>query len=258
MGASGQGICWEDDFCRQLVDSERFVIRFDNRDTGLTTCFDFEKQPYTLMDMAADAVGILDAYGLESAHVVGISMGGMIGQVLAIEQPRRIRSLTSIISSPVTSITSGDTGLPPPSPEFIAKMLALSSESPATSRDDYIEDYVTGTEMLAGSLEPFDREAMRRIGALEVDRATHYAARSNHGLAIESTEPGDRRLQLRKLDVPTLVIHGAEDPILALPHGVATAEAIPGAKLLTIEKLGHEMPRSAWPAVIPAILDHTR
>ena len=255
-GAASQGIGWEEAFCQQLADGANFVIRFDHQDTGRTTCVDYERQPYTLNDMASYTLGILDAYGLKSAHMVGISMGGMIAQILAINDGKRVRTLTSIMSSPVMNIIENE-DLPPPSADFMDKMTALTSGSPAVTIEVQIEELVDGYEILAGSLEPFDRDEYRIRATREITRANNYAARLNHEYAMAATEPKDRRSQLANLDIPTLVIHGTEDPIIGLRHDKATADAIPGAELLVVEKLGHEMPRTAWPIVLPALLNHT-
>ena len=262
MGASLQGIYWEDDFCRQLVDGGRFVIRYDNRDTGRSSCFDFAKQPYTIRDMATDALGILDAYGIDAAHIAGMSMGGMIGQTLAIEHRQRVKTLTSMMSTPISGTGSdelgggGGTGLPPPTAEFIAKIQSFIGAVPQ-DRAGRIEWSINRFSVQAGSLVPFDREGQRRIATLEVDRARNFEAMNNHALAVAASKPTDRRPLLHQLDIPALVIHGTEDQILRYEHGVATAEAISGAKLLTIDKMGHELPRAVWPQVIGAILELT-
>lgn len=262
MGASAQGIFWDERFCQQLVAGPRHVIRYDNRDTGQSTCFDFEKDPYTLSDLAADAVGVLDAYGLDSAHLVGASMGGMIGQAVAIEYPSRIRTLTSIMSTPaggaVAASTQGEqveTDLPPPRPEVIEAGMEAVANPPKT-REERIEARLKLFKLLSGTLQEYDEERGRQLFTREYDRARNYEAANNHTLAISSAP--DRREALRTVSVPTLVIHGTEDPILPYEHGVATAEAIPGAELLTIEKMGHDLPESAWPRVVEAILRHTR
>lgn len=260
MGATASGIYWDESFCQGLADGGRHVIRYDNRDTGQSTCFDFAKDPYALTDMAADAAGVLDAYGLDSAHAVGASMGGMIGQTLAIERPTRIRTLTSIMSSPLggavaVALAGGETDLPGPDPEFLLKMAPLSEKAPE-SREERIAQRMLGFAVLAGSLVPHDEARQRAIATREVDRARDFDAMQNHGLAIANST-ADRRPQLRKLDLPTLVIHGTEDPILPYAHGVATADAIPNAELITIERLGHELPEITHDRVIPAILKLT-
>lgn len=261
MGATAQGIYWEGDFCRQLVEGGRYVIRYDNRDTGQSSCIDFASQPYTLNDMAEDAVGVLDAYGIGSAHAVGASMGGMICQILAIQHRERVKTITSIMSTPICGTGAPElgggagTGLPPPSAAFIATMKAFGVTP--TNRAERIDWSINKFAAMAGTLVPFDRDAQRRVATLEVDRARNFQAMHNHALAISASRPVDRRPLLRKLDIRALVIHGSEDPILRYEHGVATAEAIPGARLLTLERVGHEMPRAVWPEIVGAILEHT-
>lgn len=245
MGASAQGLYWPDGLVQRLVDQGRFVIRYDNRDTGQSTCFDFAENPYTLDDMTDDAAGVLDGYGLESAHVAGASMGGMIVQQLAIQHRPRLQSATIIMSTPLASNPEepgmGSADLPPPDPEWLAKTFAIIA-SPAETREQRIQLRIDTFRQMAGSIEPFNEERQRDIATREVDRAPNFEAMNNHTPAIMASSPRDRRPLLAKLDIPTLVVHGTEDPILGYPHGVALAETIPGAELMTLEGAGHEMP----------------
>jgi pimeloyl-ACP methyl ester carboxylesterase len=260
MGAGGQGILWPDEFCQSLAGSGRRVIRYDNRDTGQSTCLDFAQSPYDLSDMARDAIGVLDAFGIARAHVAGASMGGMIGQTLAIEHSGRLRSLTSIMSSPagagiMRAIMGGGTAaLPGPAPEVIEVMQASLANPPRTPAQR-IEASVRMWRALAGSGEPFDEAAVREREARVLARAKNPDAAQNHQLAIGSSP--DRDELLRKVTVPTLVIHGSDDPILPLPHGRATADAIPGARFLVIEGMGHDIPARAQKEIARAILEHT-
>jgi pimeloyl-ACP methyl ester carboxylesterase len=236
------------------------VIRYDNRDTGQSTCLDFAQSPYDLSDMARDAIGVLDAFGIARAHVAGASMGGMIGQTLAIEHSGRLRSLTSIMSSPagagiMRAIMGGGTAaLPGPAPEVIEVMQASLANPPRTPAQR-IEASVRMWRALAGSGEPFDEAAVREREARVLARAKNPDAAQNHQLAIGSSP--DRDELLRKVTVPTLVIHGSDDPILPLPHGRATADAIPGARFLVIEGMGHDIPARAQKEIARAILEHT-
>ena len=218
-GASGQGISWPEEFVELLVAGGFYVIRYDNRDTGLSSCFDFAKNPYTVADMSSDAVGLLDAYGITRAHVVGISLGGIIGQQMAIDHPHRLLTLTSIISTPAGSgILTALRGepqpddLPPPTPEFI--------------------------------------EASAEVAAVNPQAASNHI----HVLATAH----DRWAALSRVTVPTLVVHGTEDPALPSAHGVATAGAIPGARLHTIHRLGHEFPPVVYGEIAELILSHAR
>jgi pimeloyl-ACP methyl ester carboxylesterase len=246
MGATAQGIYWTRDFVDRLTDRGRFVIRYDNRDTGQSSCFDFSRNPYTLDDMALDAVGVLDAYDLATAHVAGASMGGMILQMLALNHRSRIRTATIIMSTPTAgggdqpSLSADD--LPGPDPEWMERMMALLLE-PTNSREAKVQKRIQNFAALAGSIEPFDKQRQRQIAEQEVDRAVDFDAMNNHAMAVGISQPADRRPLLAGIDVPTLVIHGTEDPILPYSHGVALAETIPGAELLTLDGAGHEMPQ---------------
>ena len=245
MGASSQAIRWPDELIDSLVAAGRYVIRYDNRDVGQSACFDFAAHPYTLDDMALDAVGVLDGYGIESAHIVGPSMAGMITQLLMLNHRPRVRSATIIMSTPLSG--GGDAmdfaadGLPGTPDEFMAKLLA--NLGPAATREERISQHFKLYELLVGSAEPFDEASQHELATREVDRARDFAKRSNHQLAIARTTPSDRRPMLKSVEVPTLVVHGTEDPIFPLAHGKALADAIPGTELMTMEGAGHEMPR---------------
>lgn len=260
MGAGGQGILWPDEFCAALAAAGHHVIRYDNRDTGQSTCLDFVKSPYTLSDMARDAVGVLDAYGIERAHVAGASMGGMIGQTLAIEHGARLRTLTSIMSSPAGAsimkamLGGGGTALPGPEPK-VMEAVAASAANPPRTDAERLDAAVRLWRALSGSGEPFDEPAVREREARVLARAKNPDAAQNHQLAIAGSP--DRDELLRKVTTPTLVIHGSEDPILPLPHGRATAAAIPGAKFLLLEGVGHDIPPLAQKRIAQAIVEHT-
>ena len=259
-GAGAQSIFWEDEFCQRLAESERFVVRFDNRDTGLSDSVDFESSPYTINDMAADAIAILDAYGLPAAHMVGASGGGLICQVLALEHRTRVLTISALISSPLGTGSnelpnSGYGDLPPPTTEFLEQLQDFVGEVPG-DRDAFIDWTLRKYEAISGSLEAFDKKAKTKLAELEFARARNLQAMNNHALAV-NISPVSGRALLGGLDVPTLVVHGTEDPLLPYAHGRAIAETIPGAELLTIEKMGHDLPRPAWSQIIKAILQHT-
>ena len=260
MGAGGQGILWPDELCRALANGGRHVIRYDNRDTGQSSCFEFASQPYTLSDMARDAVGLLDAFGIARADVVGASMGGMISQTLAIEHAPRVRTLTSIMSTPLAAsimklmFGGGEPGsLPGPAPKVMAVAAARAGSPPRTDAER-VDAAVEMWRALAGSGEAFDEAAVRARETRIVARARNIDAAQNHQLAIANSP--DREDALRALRVPTLVVHGADDPILPLPHGRRTAELIPGAKLLVVEGMGHDFPAHAQKRIVDAILGH--
>lgn len=259
MGAAAQGIVWPDEFCDALVEAGRHVIRYDNRDTGQSTCFDFSVHPYTVSDMASDAVGVLDAYSIDAAHVVGASMGGMIAQTVTLDYPDRVLTLTSIMSTPLgTSLMAGmvgegSSGLPGPS-HGVRDALAAMAEPP---RDDEqrVERAVVLWRALAGTIDPVDEQAVRARETRILARARDIDAALNHQLAMAASP--DRTDRLSTITTPTLVVHGTADPILPFAHGQATAQAIPGAKLVSVSGMGHELPPSAVPVIAAAIADHT-
>ena len=261
MGATASMLRWPDEFCERLARGGRHVIRYDNRDTGRSTTYDPGTVPYTVEDMADDGVGVLDAYGVDKAHIVGASMGGMITQQIALRHPERVITITPIMSTPDPSGVAAAAGggeatspLPMPSEAFMAK--AMSSLTLDWSDEDaVVQNGVNMWEALAGSAHPFDAEAARDITVEEMKRASSYRSSQNHVLAIANT-PGWRE-RLAEIKVPTLVIHGTEDPILPFPHGEAIARGIPGAKILALEGSGHELPEPEWDNVVGAILEHT-
>jgi pimeloyl-ACP methyl ester carboxylesterase len=263
MGLGAQMILWEEDFCRALADQGHYVVRFDNRDVGLSSKLDAAgvpnvmelmqkvmsgatpSVPYSLDDMADDTAGVLDALGFASAHVVGASMGGMIAQTLAILHPTRLRSLTSIMSS------TGDPSLPPAKPEAMAVLLA----PPPTTREGAIESQVRTWRAIGSPGFPFDEAHVRERAGRSYDRSAYPAGMARQLAAI--LVHGSRRARLASVKVPTLVIHGEADPLVPVEGGRDTAAAIPGAELLTIEGMGHDLPPQAWPRIVAAIAAHT-
>jgi pimeloyl-ACP methyl ester carboxylesterase len=259
MGLAAQMIVWDDDFCRELAARGRFVVRFDNRDIGLSTRFPEQHTPrmfeilvsqlarvkpkarYTLVDMARDTVGLMDALGLASAHIVGVSMGGAIAQEIAINFRSRIRTLTSIMSS------TGDSNVPPPT---LGAMGALLRRSQA-SKEAYLDQYVKTWRTLAGNHFPFDAERTRAQGANGFERGPNPAGVARQMMAIVAS--GNRKPQLRKLSIPTLIIHGTADPLMRFKAAPDLQATIPGAKLVAIEGMGHTLPRAAWPQILGPI-----
>jgi pimeloyl-ACP methyl ester carboxylesterase len=264
MGLGGQLIHWDEGFCRELSDRGHFVIRYDNRDTGLSTRFEAAglpdmsallnarlqgqsiQSPYTLDDMADDAAKLLEALGIEKAHICGSSMGGMIAQTLAIRHPQRLISLMSIYS------TTGNPDLPQPQP---AAMEALLRPQPV-ERQAYIDFNVITMQAIAGSGFPFDEQFIRSISARAYDRAFYPPGVGRQMMAVMAQE--NRTSALASVTVPTLVIHGTADPLVPAAHGKDTADAIPGAQLLLVEGMGHDLPHieGPWPQVIDAIVGH--
>ena len=261
MGATASMLRWEEEFCERLAAGGRFVIRYDNRDVGRSITYDVGTVNYTVEDMADDAVGVLDAYGIEKAHIVGASMGGMITQQVALRHPSRVLTITPIMSTPDPSgiamaATGGESAsaLPMPSPEFMAKLVEAQMVD-WNDEQAVIESSVRMWEALTGSAHPFDEEAARDISTRELKRANSYRSAFNHALAVAQT-PGWRD-KLGEISFPTLVIHGTEDPILPFPHGEAIAAGIRGAKMLALEGSGHEIPKPEFDRVVDAILEHT-
>ena len=254
MGGASSMDWWEDGFCKLLVAGSRFVVRYDHRDTGQSVSYEPGAAPYSLRDLAEDAVGVLDALGLESAHLVGMSMGGWICQLVALEHPDRVASLTLISTSPTAG--PGDPDLPEMSQELQTYFAEEASEPDWSDRSAVIDSIVEGERQFAGSSGPFDEAAIREIAARAFDRTTDFASSiANHA----TIDPGDRwRERLGEVSVPTLVMHGTEDPMYPYPNAVALAKEIPGARLLALERVGHEVPhRALWDVVVPAILGHT-
>lgn len=247
MGATAEATAWPPAFYEPLVAAGYHVVRFDNRDIGLSTWVDFATRPYTVADMAADAVGLLDVLDIPAAHWIGASMGGMIAQQAAIDHPERVLSLTSIMSSPAGP-TSADPDLPPMEAKVQEAMARAASMDPVSAA---VELY----RALSGSRFPFDEEAFRAFLVAGAGRGGFNPACA-HAQAIEASP--SRREALRGLQMPALVLHGSEDPILPLAHGRATAEAIPGARLVVAEGIGHELPAPAMREYLDPILELLR
>lgn len=262
-GNGAQMILWEADFCELLAQKSLLVIRFDNRDSGLSTKFDEAGVPdmmaviqaaregkpvesaYSLDDMADDAVGLLDALGIERAHICGLSMGGMIAQVISCRHPKRVISLTSIMS------TTGNPDLPQGKPEAIAAVVAPAPQE----RQAYIEHYVNTWRRIWSPGFPFEEKRVRRFLEQSYDRSYYPQGMARQNAAIIAS--GDRRPQLSVVKVPTLVIHGADDPLIPVDGGKDTARVIPGASLLIINGMGHDLPKGVWGEIVSAVSNHT-
>lgn len=259
MGLGAQMIFWHEDFCAELAARGHHVLRFDNRDVGLSTklssagvpsifqmLIDLQQgnplcAPYTLDEMAGDAVGLLDALSVGRAHVCGASMGGMIAQAVAIRHPERVKSLTSIMSS------TGEPGLPPATPEAMA---LLTTAAPA-ERAAFLEHAIRLWRTIGSTGFPFDEAEIRTRAGRAFDRCFYPQGQARQLAAILAH--GSRREGLETVNLPALVIHGADDPLVPVECGRATARAIRGAELMIIEGMGHDLPRPAWPRIIDAI-----
>lgn len=243
---------WDDELCRRLAAGARHVVRYDHRDTGQSTTYPPGAPGYTGRDLAEDVVTILDGLGLESAHLVGQSMGAALAQVVALDHPKRVRTLTLISTTAVGALPEG-LDLPPMSDELAATFASPPPEPDWSDRHAAVEYLVEAFRPYAGS-GPFDEDGLRAAAERVVDRSHDMASAGNHALADPGPEPTG---SVGDLDVPTLVIHGTEDPLFPLPHGEALARLIPGAELLVVEGMGHELPRWAWDTTVPPILAHT-
>ncbi|MGE4537212.1 MAG: alpha/beta fold hydrolase [Desulfovibrio sp.] len=263
-GNGAQLTFWDEPFCRALADTGLFVIRFDNRDAGLSTKFDaagvpdfmacvkaaMEGKPvesaYTLEDMADDCAGLLEGLGIDKAHICGLSMGGMIAQVVACRHPEHVRSLTSIMSC------TGNPEAPQGKPEAIAAVVA----TPPEGREAFIEHNINVWRKVWSPGFPFEEERARKFMEESYDRCHYLPGMARQNTAILAN--GDRRRALAALTVPALVIHGAADPLIPVGAGEDTARTIPGARLLVIEGMGHDLPTPVWPQVIDAISQLTK
>ena len=253
MGSSASMDWWEDEFCERLAAGARFVIRYDHRDTGRSVSYEPGTASYTLGDLAADAAGLLDALGLTRAHVVGMSMGGGIAQLLALAHPERVASLTLISTSPAGP-GPDDPDLPP-MPAKTRAEFGAAGEPDWSDRAAVIDYLVHLARVSASPTRPFDEAGMRDLWGRVLDRTVNIESSMANHAAIAG---GERwRVGLGDLRIPTLVVHGTEDPVLPHEHGRVLAGEIPGAELLTLEQTGHELPRRVWDVVIPAILEHT-
>jgi len=263
-GLGAQMTSFEDELCAQLAALGTYVVRFDNRDAGLSTHLDGVEVdvlaavssalagepvdgPYDLSDMATDAMAVLDALDVEAAHVLGTSMGGMIAQTITIDHPQRVRSLVSVYS------TTGEPEFGTPDPEVLASI--LGTMSPTEDRDARIESSVELARLICTKW-CFDEEQTRRRAAESIDRAYNPEGTARQLAAILAS--GSRADLLPKVSVPTLVLHGDEDPLVNHSGGVRTAELIPGAELRTLDRMGHDLPPGYWHHVTNAVTDVMR
>jgi pimeloyl-ACP methyl ester carboxylesterase len=249
MGLGASMLWWEEGFCRMLAEGGRFVIRYDHRDTGRSVSYEPGRPGYRGDDLVADAAGVLDAYGIPAAHVVGVSAGGASAQLLALDFPEHVRSLTLISTS--FAVSSGR-ALPPPTAAFGRFVSSVEVDwSEPESVIEYLVDY---SRVLAGEERPFDEATFRALARRDVERARDFRSAQNHDLLHDEGRP---REPLSSITVPTLVIHGTADPMFPIGHGEALAEEIPDARLLRLEGAGHGVYRVDWEAIVAAILEHT-
>lgn len=257
MGFGCQLTLWDEGFCSALAGRGYYVIRYDNRDVGLSTWFDDAGEPalldllsgtaaapYSLADMAADGAGLLDALDVGPAHVVGVSMGGMIAQTFVLAYPDKVRTLTSIMS------TTGDPTVGQASPEALEALVPV----PPASREEAMDQGAAMWKVIGSPGFPFDEDAVRERAGGFYDRAFHPAGNTRQ-LAAIVTQP-DRTAGLGAVVAPTLVIHGADDPLVAVSGGEATAAAVPGARLLVVPGMGHDMPEALTDRFVDELAGH--
>ena len=259
MGLGAQMTLWDSNFCQAIANNGHYVIRFDNRDVGLSTWFDDAgtvelgdvmagtvTAPYTLSDMAADAAGLLDALEISSAHIVGASMGGMIAQTFALNHPDKTLTLTSIMS------TTGNSAVGGASPEALGALLGPAP----TTREEAIERGVSASKVIGSPGFHFDEAGIREFSAASYDRAFHPEGMARQVAAIVS-QP-DRTEALASVKVPTLVIHGADDPLVGVSGGQATADAVANSQLKVIAGMGHDLPTELHGEIVEALTHHFR
>jgi pimeloyl-ACP methyl ester carboxylesterase len=262
MGLATQMIAWDNDFCKQLAAKGFWVIRFDNRDIGKSTKFDeagvpdiitlmwkrisgyHVQAPYTLRDMVKDAIGLLDALEIERAHIVGMSMGGMIAQLITIHHPERVLTLTSMMSS------TGDPELPPPRWDVMG---ILATPKPL-ERAAYMDHTLNTWRKVSGTGYPFPEARIRQLAERSFERGLSPGGKMRQQAAILASD--SRTEALKTVTAPTLVIHGDADPLVPVECGIATADAIPGAKLMIVEGMGHELLSDVESRLIEAIASH--
>jgi pimeloyl-ACP methyl ester carboxylesterase len=248
MGIGASMLWWEKGFCRMLADGGRFLIRYDHRDTGRSITHEPGRPGYTGDDLVADATGVLDAYEIPAAHLVGVSAGGAFAQQLALDHPDRVLSLVLISTSPALPVGRE---LPPPTEEF-GRFVSTSTVD--WSDSDSVIDYQVDYSRVLGGARPFDEGAVRDLVRRDIERARDFASLQNH----DAIPDGDRGHQpLSSIAAPTLIVHGTADPMFPVEHGEALAEEIPGARLLALEGAGHGVNRADWETIARAILEHT-
>ncbi|MFD0361877.1 alpha/beta fold hydrolase [Nocardia sp. GCM10030253] len=254
-GAGESLLAWEEEFIERLVAGGRSVIRYDSRDAGRSATYPVGAPPYCLRDLVTDAVGLLDAFGLRKAHLMGMSQGSAVAQLVALDHPDRVASLT------LTSSTPGGPGhqypdLPEMTPELEAFFAGATAEPDWTDRAAVVEYLAEADRPFTAPSQPFDTVARRVKAGRIVDRANDIAAQLTNPFLIDAGAPW--RDRLAEISAPTLVLHGTEDPLFPIGHGRALAEEIPGAHFLAMEHTGHEIvPRAQWNSVLPAILART-
>ncbi len=251
MGATGSMDLWEDEFCERLAAYGRHVIRYDHRDTGRSTAYPPGEPGYTFPDLVDDAVGILDALGVDRAHIVGMSMGGALAQLIALDHPDRVATLTLIATS---AGGPDDPSLPPMDPALLAHFAAGGTPEPDWTSREQVVDYLVAANRPFLGPRPVDEDAARALAGRVFDRSPNLASSANH-LRAGGGEPW--RDRLGSVAAPTLVVHGDVDPVFPPGHAEALAAEIPGAELLLLPDTGHELPAGVWDLLLTRLAEHT-
>ena len=251
MGAIASMLWWPEEFCRKLASAGRHVIRYDNRDTGLSTKYAPGEPPYNFGDMADDAIRVLDGYGIDKADIAGLSLGGMIGQIVALKYPERVLSFTAISTSPLGI----DTSHLPQTTQAYMEHAESGASVDWSDREQAVDFVFREARIIAGTAHPFDEAATRAFIESDYDRSGGYLSATNHFML----QGGDGfKGRLPELKAPLLVIHGTADPLFPVEHGEVLAGAVPGARLVKLDGGGHELHRGDWLEIVAAILYHTK
>ncbi|MGG4490278.1 alpha/beta fold hydrolase [Metabacillus idriensis] len=246
MGAMSSMDWWDEEFCQRLAEEGRFVIRYDHRDLGRSTVYEPGTSHYTITDLTDDAIGILDAYSIDKAHIIGMSLGGMIGQIMAVKNPDRVRTLTIIASSVFGTVQAE-------LPQMDQRILEYHSKSASidwSNRESSISYLAEGWKVLSGA-KAFEKERMYLLAEREYSRAKQIQSRFNYVLLGGGEDYLDR---MGEIDVPAVIIHGTDDPALPFEHGLALAKAIPQAEFVKLEGTGHEIHTEDWSKIIESVI----
>ncbi|USB33202.1 alpha/beta hydrolase [Paenibacillus sp. YPG26] len=247
MGAQSSMIWWEEEFCQRLADTGRYVIRYDNRDVGRSTTYEPGQPGYTFEDMADDAVSVLDAYQVEQSHILGMSMGGMLTQMIALRHPERVLSITLLATSNFAPHL-------PPMEGKVMDFFSTLGDIDWTNHQSVVKFAIERSKVLVGSKHPFNEKKIGMLAGEEFARSNNMASMNNHALVTGGESYLGRTSEIK---VPALIIHGTEDPIIPYAHGQHLANEIPGAVLLTLEGSGHELHEDDWDIIIESISKHT-